>query len=405
MAPTCECHAFQEPLEVNLDAELDSPGGALEFGIALKKEDKKWTGWLVNGEERIEVPSVTINDKTRTLTIDIDHYDSKLEFKYGKIKTNLSGTWKKRRGLEKWVEMKVVASAASNTLSAAAKSKPEDAAKFLGRWEVDFKKSDDAAVAIFEKAKDSDEVRGTFLTTTGDYRFLSGKVVDGELTLSCFDGAHAFLFRANMKGEGEERTLDGQFWSSMNWKEAWSAKLNADAKLPDAFEQTKTTEAAKRLGELSFPDLEGNQTRLDDPKFAGKARIVYVFGSWCPNCHDAAKYFSELEKKYGDKGLSIVGLAFELTGDFERDADQVRKYLKRHGSNYPVLIAGVNNKADATKRLTILDKVRSYPTTIFLDANGMVNAVHTGFTGPATGQAYDELRSKFEQLIEEQLRK
>ena len=241
--------------------------------------------------------------------------------------------------------------------------------------------------------------------TTGDYRFLAGNVVNGHLSLSCFDGAHAFLFHANHEGKSDERTLAGKFWSSMNWEEAWTAKINPNAKLPDAFEQTKTTESAKRLGELSFPDLDGKMTRLDDPKFAGKARILYVFGSWCPNCHDAAKYFSELEKKYGDKGLSIVGLAFELTGEFERDAAQVRKYLKRHGSSYPVLVAGVNDKADATKRLTILDKVRSYPTTIFLDSEGTVQAVHTGFTGPATGEEYTKLKNKFENLIKELLAK
>ena len=157
------------------------------------------------------------------------------------------------------------------------------------------------------------------------------------------------------------------------------------------------------LGRLSFPDLDGNPTRLDDPKFAGKIRIIYVFGSWCPNCHDAAEYFASLEKKYGDKGLSILGLAFEMTGDFKRDSEQVKKYLARHGSSYPVLIAGLSDKAKASKSLPILDKVRSYPTTIFLDAKGNVKAIHTGFTGPATGESFTQLKEQFEKLITEEI--
>ena len=128
-----------------------------------------------------------------------------------------------------------------------------------------------------------------------------------------------------------------------------------------------------------------------------------MFGSWCPNCHDAAAYFAELQKRYGDKGLSILGLAFELTGDLQRDAEQVRKYLKRHGSNYPVLIAGMADKAKASESLPLLDRVRSYPTTIFIDSSGQIRAVHTGFSGPATGAAYSELRQKFETLIESML--
>ena len=103
---------------------------------------------------------------------------------------------------------------------------------------------------------------------------------------------------------------------------------------------------------------------------------------------------------FGVSGSLSNGL-FELTGDFGRDAEQVRRYLQRHRSDYPVLIAGLSDKKHASKQLPFLDKVRSYPTTIFLDANGNVRAIHTGFTGPATGKAHDEMRAKFEKLIEE----
>jgi len=57
----------------------------------------------------------------------------------------------------------------------------------------------------------------------------------------------------------------------------------------------------------------------------------------------------------------------------------------------------------ASKAFPLLDRVRSYPTTIFLHADGRVRAVHTGYTGPATGPAYDHLRAEFESLIEELL--
>ena len=89
-----------------------------------------------------------------------------------------------------------------------------------------------------------------------------------------------------------------------------------------------------------------------------------------------------------------------MTGEHERDANQVREYLKRHDASYPVLIAGLSDKKLASKAIPFLDRVRSYPTTIFLDGEGNVEAIHTGFTGPATGEAYDELKTKFEEIIE-----
>ena len=99
----------------------------------------------------------------------------------------------------------------------------------------------------------------------------------------------------------------------------------------------------------------------------------------------------------------MVGLAFKLTGDFERDAEQVKRYVARHGTRYPVLLAGIAEESLATEQLGALDRVRSYPTTIFLDENGHVRAIHTGFSGPAT-PGYEELRREFEDVIEELLR-
>ena len=131
--------------------------------------------------------------------------------------------------------------------------------------------------------------------------------------------------------------------------------------------------------------------------------MLVIFGSWCPNCNDATRLLVELDRKYRDRGLSIVGLAFEMTCELERDARQVRRYAEHHGIDYPLLAAGVSDKAEASKTLPLLDRIRSYPTTIFLHGDGRVRAVHQGYTGPATGAANDRLRADFRELIEELL--
>jgi thiol-disulfide isomerase/thioredoxin len=151
------------------------------------------------------------------------------------------------------------------------------------------------------------------------------------LELATFDGAHAFLFRAGLQPDG---SLAGVFWSGSDWTERWTAVRDAEARLPDAFAQTTWT-GAVGLGDLVFPDLEGAPRSLDDPAFAGRARIVQVFGSWCPNCHDASRELVRLHRKYGPRGLSIVGLAFEVTGDPKTDAAQVAAYADRHGVSWP----------------------------------------------------------------------
>ena len=149
--------------------------------------------------------------------------------------------------------------------------------------------------------------------------------------------------------------------------------------------------------------FEGALRSLDDPEFAGRARILEVFGTWCPNCNDATEYLVDLHGRYRERGLSIVGLAFEMTGEFARDAEQVRVYREYHGIEYPILVAGTSDKAEASEAFPLIERVKSYPTTIFMDGDGNVHTVYSGFSGPATGEAYTRLHPLFENTIEELL--
>jgi len=380
------------------DAQLDCPGGPIRFGLKLEhsQSDDQWSAWLVNGSEQIKVPSVKA-DGEGNIVLSIDHYDSQLSLvhapksKTGDSESRLTGTWKKLRKADKWVKMKF--SATLHDVSNTAGESSSDS-KFDGRWQVKFSSSDEQAVGVFKTDSQTGELSGTFLTTTGDYRFLSGTFEKSEMAISCFDGAHAFLFKATLDDKGD---IAGDLWSSKTWHETWTATRDENAKLPDSFGLTKATEA--NINSLSFPDLDGKPTRLDAEQFAAPVRLVHIFGSWCPNCHDAAVYLSELEAKYGNK-VSVVGIAFEHTGDLKRDAQQVRKYLKRNKLNHPVLLGGNSDKAKASKAISIIDEVRSYPTTIFADRSGKIIAIHQGFSGPATGEDYVNLKKKFESTID-----
>jgi hypothetical protein len=81
----------------------------------------------------------------------------------------------------------------------------------------------------------------------------------------------------------------------------------------------------------------------------------------------------------------------------------VERYREHHRVNFPILIAGTSDKAAASKAFPALDRVRAYPTTLFLNARGNVVSVYTGFSGPATGRDNERLREHFENTIEELL--
>ena len=415
--PNDEPPTRMSPILGDWNASLKCPGGDIRFELRLDHayDHKSFVARIVNGSEVIKIPNVEIG-KDSKFTIDFSHYDSKIEGQFDAAKKMLVGTWAKRRSDDEWAKLDFSATVAKRSQKSRVIAEEDGYEEFAGRWKVDFSSSEDSAVAEFKilgmlpgDARDRSidqflTLEGTFLTTTGDYRYLHGARIGkgkSKAFVSCFDGAHAFLFKMELQDDG---SLKGDFWSSDRWHETWTAVRDENAKLPDAFQESSATDV--KITSLSFPDLEGVMTSIGDKKFSGKARLIYVFGSWCPNCHDAAAYFSHLKKvRFRDKDLSILGLAFEVTNDPKRNAQQVKKYLARHESDYPVLIAGPADKKLATKAFPVLDRVRSYPTTIFVDEDDNITAVHTGFSGPATGAAYVELKEKFESEIEKLLKK
>lgn len=378
---------------------LQSPGGELPFVLEVKRSGDGVWGWIINGDERIDV-DVAACDSSR-IALRFDHFNASLEAQFDSAVGAYAGEWKKRIAKDKWSRLACRIEPAQERalrFKPAGNGASPSGKSVTGRWWVRFEKSDDPAVGVFEQDEHG-AVTGTFLTTTGDYRFLAGDCDGRLLRLSSFDGAHAFLFTATIDVQSR---LRGDFWSRDVWHERWTARRDENATLPDAMAQTRSVGKIE-WEKLKFPDRDGNKRTLNEPQFAGKARIVEIFGSWCPNCHDASRYLEQLHQRYKDRGLSIVGLAFEVTGDLQSDATQVRRYARRCGVTYPLLIAGVNDRTEASRTIDWVDEIRAYPTTIFADAEGNVRAVYTGFSGPATGDEYKKLQAEFEALIESML--
>jgi thiol-disulfide isomerase/thioredoxin len=272
-----------------------------------------------------------------------------------------------------------------------------------GRWAVNFIDDGDskpeAAVGEFTQSRDT--VSGTFLTATGDHRFLGGQIKGDELYLSTFDGAHAFLYKAKINADG---TLTGDFWSGTAYHERWTARRDASAALPDAYTLTAMRTGVKHLN-FAFPDLAGNTVTSHDPAFKGKVMIVALAGSWCPNCHDEAAFLAPLYRDYRGRGVEIVSLMFEHFGDFPRAAEATQRFRQHYGIEYTTLIAGISDKDEAAKVLPMLDRVYAFPTTIFIDRKGNVRKIHTGFSGPATGDHYtqfvNEVKDTLDRLLAE----
>jgi thiol-disulfide isomerase/thioredoxin len=269
-------------------------------------------------------------------------------------------------------------------------------ADLTGQWECNFDIANPKPYkAVGEFKQNGNILRGTFRTETGDYRFLDGEVQANKLYLSCFDGAHTFLFEGKISPEG---TILGIFRSGITGEEIWEAKRNPTFELRNA-ESLTTLKNPNSDINFTFPNAEGKNISLSD--FAGKVKILQIMGTWCPNCKDETKFLTEYVKNNPNDKITPIALAFERNADVAKN--QLITYKQKMNVPYPILMAGTStSKDEATKALPWLNQIIAFPTMIFLDKNNKVRKIHTGFDGPATSK-HAAFAKEFDEFVKKLL--
>ena len=221
----------------------------------------------------------------------------------------------------------------------------------------------------------------------GDMRFLAGTVRGTRLHLSTFDGSHTVLLEAEVKPDG---TMKGELVSS-EARDEFIAQRAEDFDVRDPLDGVRLKPGKKTL------ELEA----LRDPRYAGKAVIVEIFGTWCPTCNDHAPLLVEIYREHGPQGLEILGLAYEAAGSSEYAERRVQEFREKHGVQWEIVIADSKLDELASEGLAGLTRIEGVPVTIFVKPDGTVHAIYTGFSGPATGAAHREAKAQFRKLTAE----
>ena len=268
-----------------------------------------------------------------------------------------------------------------------------------GNWETTFGLDEDEPYkAIGEFTQNSNDLTGTFITETGDYRYLEGTVQANKMYLSVFDGSHAFLFEAKLM---EDSTLIGSFRSGNHYKTLWEARKNPNFELANPDSLTFLKEGYKTV-DFSFENPDGKMISINDEQYQNKIKIVQIFGTWCPNCRDETNFLVNYFKGNDTEGIEVIALAFEKYKEKEKAMDAIKTYKEKFEIPYEILHAGVSSKKEAAKSLPMLNHILSFPTMIFIDRKNNVRKIHTGFSGPATSN-YEDFTRDFDLFVKELL--
>lgn len=369
-------------------------GNLVVFNLVRGLEKGKTILYVVNASEKIKITAVTVTNDS--INFSMPAFESAFKTKRN-ADGSLRGIWSKGTGgiTQEWNFY-----AYPNQPYRFKKNQGKAKHNITGKWDVNITRPNGTirkAVAIFKQQ--NDQLTGTFLTPSGDYRYLEGIVTGDSLKLSTFDGAHAYTFYAKIKDAYS--IADAVFYSGFGGKETWTAVKNDKIPLPAQDSPTQLQEGETQLN-FTFNDLDGKPVSINDERFKNKVVIIQIMGSWCPNCLDETKFLSEYYNKNKDRDIEIIALAYEYSADWERSVKSLRKFQTLFDVQYPILITGVIAADDekTEKTLPQLTPIRSFPTTIFIDKNKKVQKINATFYGPGTGSYFEAYKKEFNALVE-----
>ena len=343
------------------------------------------TGTFVNGDERMASTSGSFKDGQ--LVINFDQYGSKvvarlngdvLEGEYNRTTRGAAYPFK-----------------AARAGNAAATPKDANPPQIAGEWKIPTPGEKYESAWLFIVRQNGADVSAAIQRVDGDTGTLTGAFRDGRLLLGHFSGARPMRLEVSVNPDGSLALLeDGKTSHTAFRTNDPRAAAAGDVKDPTQVTRAKDPNAPVAL---QFPDLNGTPVSLSDARFRGKAVILSLTGSWCPNCHDEAPFFVDLYRKYRDQGLEIVLLAFEEAGQLANPV-RLKAFLKQYDITYPVLLVGEPKELSA--KLPQFEDLYAFPTSIYIGRDGRVRGTHAGFSGKATGALYTQTTEEITRMVE-----
>ncbi len=377
-------------------AELQREDGKqVVFNFKLTDSANQKVIYITNADASLRVDSIKM--KKDSIFIQMPFFGSHFNAKITQEGT-LEGFWIKEYGSKK---EKMPFSAVPNDstrIPASAKAN----GNIDGTWATTFGTGENQRKAIGIFKQEDNRVTGTFLTPVGDYRYLQGVISGDTLKLSGFDGCHALFFTAQLDSS-QKKLSNGLMYSINSDPRSWSASKRKYDSLPKAY-AVKNIPQGSVKADFSLKDFRsGKEVSINDSTYNGKVVVIQILGSWCPNCMDETRYLAPYYNKNKDRGVELIGVAFERTADFQESKQALNSFFTHFDINYPVLYAGVSySDPKLTEKVfpNLPVDIHVFPTTIFIDKEGFVRKVHSGFNGPATGKYYDQFKEEFNHIVD-----
>lgn len=117
--------------------------------------------------------------------------------------------------------------------------------------------------------------------------------------------------------------------------------------------------------DFTLTGLTGDKVSLSD--YRGKVVLLDFWATWCAPCKEEIPHFVDLQNRYGERGLQIIGVSMD------DDEKLVREFQEQFRMNYPVAIG-------SAKLAEQYGGVLGLPITFVIDSEGRIVSRHIGQT-------------------------
>ncbi|HUY41203.1 MAG TPA: TlpA disulfide reductase family protein [Candidatus Dormibacteraeota bacterium] len=123
----------------------------------------------------------------------------------------------------------------------------------------------------------------------------------------------------------------------------------------------------------SWTDPLSTGGRLAFSSLRGKPVYLNFFATWCPPCNDEAPWIEDLQRRYGTRGLHVVGI------DMAESAPLAQRFRAKYHLTYPVVVDGGT--------LEQLYNINGLPVHVFIKRDGTIYRSVVGEMSKAEIQA------------------
>ena len=160
--------------------------------------------------------------------------------------------------------------------------------------------------------------------------------------------------------------------------------------LPELFDNIRFYEpeekpSTKAGSAVSFETVDFDGNKVDSRELFAKNRytMINLWTSWCTYCLQEMPALEEMNREFAEDGGAVIGVM--LDGDMEKELETGREIRDETGVTYPLLVPTARMKEQLI--------ARAYPTTIFVDSNGIVVG------DPIVGMDLNKYRDRMEDLL------